>query len=84
MGSSASVIAGGEVQVESVQEAMGFWVVQIAQVMDGDHTVARVHNGQDMGWNEEQVWRVAGHLPGEAQVGPEAGEGHDLLFIIGY
>jgi hypothetical protein len=61
---------------------MGLWIVQIAEIMYGHHAAPRVNDGQDVGGNEEQVWRAAHHLPGEAQVSPEAREGHDAPFAI--
>jgi hypothetical protein len=47
--------AGGPIQVPAVKGTMGFRVVYIAQIMNGDHPWNGAVDRQDMGRNEEQV-----------------------------
>ena len=57
--------------------------VEVAQVMDGDQAGARMDEGQDMGRDKECVRQAAGHLPGEAQVGPQARAGDKTQVCAG-
>ena len=77
MRGGARVPAGGEVEVQPLLPRVGLREVEIAQVVDGDQAGTGMGKGQDVGWDEERIWRAACHLPGETQMCPQARKGDD-------